>query len=248
MTTFAYDLDVEDKRPVQLGLIVLETDETIERDMRRLLPGSVDLLVSRVPFATDVSPETLQAMDAHITASARLLPRAARFPVIAYGCTSGTAQIGPERIAELVQAGCTARAVTDPVSALLAACQALGVSRLAFLSPYVEDVSARLRHVLGGRGIGTSAVGTFDEPDDSRVARIAPASTLRAAAGLAAESGADAVFLSCTNLQTLDIITPLEAELDRPVLSSNLVLAWHMLRLAGLDPATGAPGRLWQAG
>ncbi|MEM8878616.1 MAG: Asp/Glu racemase [Pseudomonadota bacterium] len=247
MSTFAYELQDNERRPEQFGLIVLETDETIERDMRRLLPDSIDLFVSRVPFATDVSPKTLQAMDAHIAASAKLFPRAARFAVTAYGCTSGTAQIGPTRVTKLVRDGCATETVTDPVSALVAACEALGVSNLAFLSPYVEDVSARLRHVLSGQGIGTSVVGTFDEPDDSNVARIEPASTLQAAIDLAADSDADAVFMSCTNLQTLDIITPLETELGRPVLSSNLVLAWHMLRLAGLEANPSAPGRLWQA-
>jgi maleate isomerase len=246
LTTFSYSLQQQDTRPRQLGLIVLETDETIERDLRRLAPATVDLLVSRIPFATDVSPETLKAMDAHITASAALLPRAARFAATGYGCTSATAQIGPTRITELVQDGCSTDAVTEPVSALVAACEALGVSRLAFLSPYVEDVSARLRSVLRERGISAAAVGTFDEPDDSRVARIDPGSSIAAARDLVAGSDADAIFLSCTNLQTLDIIAPLEAELGIPVLSSNLVLAWHMLRLSGLEAEAGAPGRLWQ--
>lgn len=245
MTTYSYEIQQQHNRPTQLGLIVLETDETIERDLRHLVPDHVDLLVSRVPFATDVSPETLQAMDDHITASAALLPRAAHLAVTGYGCTSATAQIGPPRIAERVQSGCHTDAVTEPVSALVAACNALGVSRLAFLSPYVEDVSARLRNVLRERGISSVAVGTFDEPDDSRVARIAPGSTMAAARDLVDGSEADAVFLSCTNLQTLDIIAPLESELGIPVLSSNLVLAWHMLRLSGLKPAAEASGRLW---
>jgi maleate isomerase len=45
----------------------------------------------------------------------------------------------------------------------------------------------------------------------------------------------DGLFLSCTNLRTLDVIASLEAALGRPVLSSNLVLAWHMLGARG-DP------------
>jgi len=44
----------------------------------------------------------------------------------------------------------------------------------------------------------------------------------------------DGVFLSCTNLRTLDILAPLQAELGLPVLSSNQVLALQMARLAGV--------------
>ena len=34
------------------------------------------------------------------------------------------------------------------------------------------------------------------------------------------------------------MIAPLQAELGLPVLSSNLVLAWHMLTQAGVDART----------
>jgi maleate isomerase len=247
MTVFPYDLQAETSRPRQLGLIVLETDETIERDLRRMIPVGTDVLVSRVPFPTHVSPETLQSMEGHMTASASLLPGKTRFATVGYGCTSGAAQIGPQRVAERVREGCQTDHVTEPVSALVAACQALGVSSLAFLSPYVESVSGRLRDVLWSEGIGCSAVGTFDEPDDSRVARIEPLSIEKAALALASQGNADAVFLSCTNLQTLTVIERLEVQLGRPVLSSNLVLAWHMMRLAGIPPRDDVPGRVWLA-
>ena len=78
---------------------------------------------------------------------------------------------------------------------------------------------------------------------DARVARIDPSSLVEAARVLAERSDMDAVFLSCTNLQTLDVIEGLEAELNLPVLSSNQVLGWHMAQLAGVD-VTGH-GRLF---
>ena len=143
----------------------------------------------------------------------------------------------PGRVAAQVQSGAQAQAVTEPVSALVAACEALGISRLAFLSPCVEAVSDRLRDVLGERGVETPVFGSFAEGEEAKVVRIAPESTRAAARALLEGSGAEGVFLSCTNLDTLDIIAPLEAECGIPVLSSNLVLAWHMMRLAGLAPS-----------
>lgn len=218
-----------------LGLVVLQSDETIEPDFRRLLPPEAAFYVSRVPNDSEVSSETLGAMAAHLPASAGLFPRGLRFDAVGYGCTSGTSVIGPARIAELVREGATADHVSEPVSALVAACEAIGVRRLAFLSPYVEEVSDRLRGVLAERGIETPVFGSFNVSDDSKVVRISGQSIIDAATRLGASEEVEAVFLSCTNLRTLDVIAPIAAALGKPVLSSNQVLAAHLCRLAGLD-------------
>jgi len=178
--------------------------------------------------------------------AAALFPRRVQFDAIGYGCTSGTAQIGADKITELVRAGAQAGHVTQPVSALLAACTALGLRRLAILSPYIAEVSAQLRHVLGEAGIETPVFGSFEEAREDRVARIDQASVFDAALHLAARSDVDGVFLSCTNLRSLDIIAPLEAELGCPVLSSNQVLCWHMARLAGVGLSAPQAGQLLQ--
>ena len=232
MRTFPYDLKAA-RRP-RLGLIVLQTDERIEPDLHRLLPTQTELFVTRVPSGLDVTPETLQAMHDHIAASAALLPQADTFDVVGYGCTSGSAQIGPQNVAAQVRAGVATQAVTEPVSALVAACRALGVTRIAVLSPYVAAVSDRLRDVLDGQGVASPVFGTFAEAEEARVSRIDPRSTRAAALELLAQGGVEALFLSCTNLDALDIIADLEVQTGLPVLSSNLVLGWHMAQLARL--------------
>lgn len=218
----------------KLGLIALQSDESIEDDMRRLLPRDVSLLVSRVPSGEDVSPESLRAMADHLTASATLFPRGVRFDAVGYGCTSGTSQIGTSRIAELVKAGTLTDRVTEPVSALVAACAAVGAKRLAVLSPYVASVSERLREVLAEHGIETPVFGSFAEPNEALVVSIDGPSIVSAATQLVEDAEVDALFLSCTNLRTLDVIAALEQDLGMPVLSSNLVLAWHMLGAPGM--------------
>ena len=242
--SFAYTASGE--RAPQLGLIALQSDETVEQDMRRLLPMSVELLVTRVPSALEVTPDTLATMELHLTGAAALFPRSARFAAVAYGCTSGTAQIGAGRVADLIGDGTVTQAVTQPVSSLIAACEALGLRRLALLSPYVAPVSDRLRAVLAEAGIETPRVGTFDESLEERVARIPAASIIEAATALMQGARVDGLFLSCTNLRTLDVIAPLEDRLGVPVLSSNLVLAWHLLGHARMPAAPGAPGRLFR--
>lgn len=225
-----------------LGLIVLQADETLEGDMRAMLPQDMALYVSRVASGDAVTPASLNEMSAHLATSARLLPKAARFASVGYGCTSGAAEIGADVVAGYIRQGVDSPHVTNPLSALIAACDVLGIKRLAILSPYVAEVSEKLRSTLAANGIQTPVFGSFDEAEEAKVVRIAPPSITEAALHLAGQGAVDAIFLSCTNLRTLGVIDHIETATNLPCLSSNQVLAWDMLRAAGVRARL--PGKL----
>lgn len=235
---------ITDER-LMIGLIILQADESIEADMRRMLPQNVNLLVSRVPSGTAVTPESLRKMEAVLTEAASLFPVDAHFSVVGYGCTSATAHIGANQIAKLIHAGTQTDAITEPVSALVAACKKLDVTRIGMISPYVASVSDHLRRTLAENGINVTAFASFGEAEERKVARIAPASIACAAKDLAQTSDCDAIFLSCTNLRTLDVIDDVERATGLPILSSNQVLAWHLLRYAGIKSPLFSPGQIW---
>lgn len=227
-----------------LGLIVLATDETMEPELRRIMPeDGVALHHARIPSAPTVSAETLARMEADLPATAALLP-ARRFDVVGYGCTSGATVIGPQRVAALVAGACDAAAVVDPLSAVIAACAALSVRRIGFLTPYVAEVSAAMRAALEAAGLEIAAFASFEEETERTVARIAEASTLDAVLALGARPDVEAVFASCTNLRAFGVLEEAEARLGKPVISSNLALGWDMLRSAGLKPRAGIRSRL----
>jgi len=240
LTDYPYTRAAEGPRA--LGLIVLQADETIESEFRRMISAQQPLYVSRVPSGAEVTPDTLNEMSHHLTRAAKLFPRPVHFASLGYGCTSASAQIGAARIADLIRLGTAADQVTDPLTALIAACRALAVTRLALLSPYTANVSDRLRDVLSGAGIATPAMGSFNEAREENVVRISRASIRAAALDLAAQGNVDAVFLSCTNLRTLDVMDAIETETSLPCLSSNQVMAWHMTHPAGM--AAKIPGKL----
>lgn len=227
-----------------LGLIVLQSDETIEPDMHRIFAAlDIGLYVSRVPSGIEVTPDTLAAMEAELPRAASLLPPSLAFSTIAYGCTSGATVIGPDRVAAAVRGAANVAQVTNPLSAVIAGLTALGTPRIGLLSPYIASVTTPMEAALAVRDITVAHAVTFDESEDAKVARIDPES-IYAAALEAGRDDVQAVFLSCTNLRTLDIIPRLEVALGKPVISSNQALAWHMARLSGIDGALG-PGRLW---
>ena len=247
MTNFPYVL--EDDPTPRLGLVALQVDETIEGDFRRLFPPAVARLhVTRVPSGAELTPDTIAAMALTLPAAAALLPSAAAFDVVAYGCTSGTTLIGAERVHTLLKGATRTAETSDPLTAALAAFRHLGVRRVSVVSPYIAPVALPIRHAFEAGGLIVPDTLSFGEEIESRVARIAPASITDAARLLARESAPEALFLSCTNLRTLDILAPLERELDLPVLSSNQVLAWHMAQLAGIDMPEGDFGALLSCG
>lgn len=233
-----YRLDPDDSKAPPMGLIVLQVDETIEPEFARYFADHPSpLFVSRVPSGLEVTSDTLSHMAQDLSRSASLLPAPREYAVVGYGCTSGSAVIGPERVAGLVRDGCRTQAVTDPLTATISACREKGISRLALLSPYIEEVNIPVIEAFGREGIEFVAVATFDERVEQRVVRISAASVIEAACSIGQSRNVEGVFMSCTNLRTYGVLGPVSERLGKPALSSNSALAWHMRRLT--DAAAG---------
>ena len=230
-----------------LGLIVLKTDETMEVELRGVFQAAgLACYHSRIAMHPTVTPETLAEMERDLPQSAALLPAGLSYGAIGYGCTSGATVIGPERVSALVQQHHPAAPVTDPISAVMAGLAALGTRKVGLLTPYLPEVSAKMSELLASNSFEQVAFGSFEEGDDQTVARISEASTLAAIEEVGKDSACDVVFASCTNLRTFGVIEEAERRIGKPVLSSNLALGWHMLRLAGVDNPGFGPGRLFQ--
>lgn len=211
---------------------MLQVDETIEPEFARYFGDHPSpLFVSRVPSGLEVTNDTLSHMAEDLSRSARMLPAPREYAVVGYGCTSGTAVIGPERVAGLVRDGCRTRAVTDPLTATIAACREKGISRLALLSPYIEEVNIPVIEAFGRAGIEFVSVATFDERIEQRVVRISATSVIEAACSIGRSRNVEGVFMSCTNLRTYGVLGPVSKRLGKPALSSNSALAWHMRQL-----------------
>ena len=243
-----FDTDTGIGTRANLGAIVLETDETLEPEFARMTGiDGVALYHSRIPMVAEVTSDTLLQMEQDLPASARLLPSSIEFDVIGYGCTSASTVIGSENVARAVQTVFPNAKVTNPLAAIIAAGQSLNVTRLGFITPYIVDVSAKMRQKLEDAGFEITAFGSFEETDDRVVARISEAAIIAAAKRVAATAECDALVISCTNLRCLRIIPDIELATGLPVLSSNQALAWHMLRLAGVRDAQSQFGALFRS-
>ncbi|UWQ13143.1 Asp/Glu racemase [Aliiroseovarius sp. M344] len=231
----------------RLGLIVLQTDQTIEHEFSTIFDQDSDVALykARIPNAMDVSPATLRQMALDLPRTAALLPPSFDFDVIGYACTSGATMIGEDQVDALIREVHPEAKTTNPITAVKTALGTLGLERIALVTPYPVDVTLEMQDNLRRAGFQTNAVASFNQSDDFTVARITTDSILNAVLRIGARDNVDGVFVSCTSLRALQVIAKAEAALGKPVISSNQALAWHMMRLAGVSDIPSNAGRLF---
>lgn len=228
--------------------VVAPFDFALDRELWRWVPDDVSLHVTRTPFVpVEVGLDLARLVSEHETLGVAVRALSSVAPeVVVYACTSGSfvGGLAGERAmtTEMSREGGIPAVTTS--GALLSALQEMSVRRVALVTPYTRSVTRSLEEYLGEAGIevsGRSFLGLTRE-----IWRV-PYREVVAMAHAAATDEPDALFISCTNLPTYDIIPQLEAELRLPVLSANQVTMWDALRLIGehavgpyqalLDPA-----------
>ncbi len=231
----------------RVGLIVLASDYTIEHEWRRIfaaVPG-LALYQSRILNDPKITPETLRAMEPRITSATDVILPGASLDVVAYGCTSASMAIGEEKVFDKIRAARPGVRCTTPITAAFAAFRAFKAQRIGVLTPYRADVNQIVADYIRARGFTVPVFGSFNQEDDGIVSAITPSSIKAAVRRIVETAAVDAVFVSCTSVRLADAAAAIEAEIGLPVTSSNHAMAWHALRLAGVDDDLARFGRLF---
>ncbi len=230
--------------PPQVGVgVVVPHDMALDRELWRWVPDDVSLFLTRTSFHPhEVTLDMVAAIsDADLVAGSTRDLMATGCGVVAYACASGSFIRGMagERtlVAAMRNAGAPAAVTTS--GALLAAMAHLGIRRIAVATPYHESLIIRLDDFLAEAGfdlVGSAHLGLTS--DIWKVHLETTADLVRRADAPAA----DAIFVSCTNLATYDLIADLERELGKPVVTANQATVWAGLRAIGRAPV--GPGQL----
>jgi maleate isomerase len=227
----------------KIGYVLLATEQTVLDDVITLRPPGVGVHVARVPIPDRITSETLAAQVDHLAdAAATLLPDGS-LDVVCYACTSGSLVVGEERVfAELLR-GAPAAKATSLITGVLRALRAVGARRVVVATPYLDEINAREADYMARAGFEVLDIQGLDLTRDSDMVRVAPEYIAEFAASLDRPQ-ADAVFVSCGALRTLDVVQSLEDRLGKPVLCSNQAMIWDCLRLAGIDDRVSGYGTL----
>ena len=228
---------------VSVGVgVIAPYDFALDRELWRWVPAEATLHLTRTAYSPlPVTLEQAELVGDTVEVAQRTKDLIAIEPkIVAYACTSGSFVAGRsgERalVSSMLEAGASAAVTTS--GALVEALCHLGVIQLGLATPYDAAVAARLHEFL--REIGVSVARSAHLGLSGRIWTVPYASTAALVRDVAA-SGCEAVFVSCTNLPTYDVIAPLEAELGIPVLTANQVTMWASLRRTGL--AAVGPGQ-----
>lgn len=225
-----------------LGLIVPTTNTVNELEWKRMaLPGMRFPLVRMALHAhgDEALYRDLQK------AIEELKPR--NPDVIAYACTAGSMVQPLDSLAAWIEKQSGAKGVAT-APALVYACRALGLQRIALATPYHDALNEHEKRffeengirVLAVKGLGIGAGGAHEYV---RIARV-PKETIYDHCRSVDVAEAQGVVVSCTDFPTLEAIARLEAELGKPVVSSNLATFWQALRAAGVSTRVAGFGRL----
>jgi maleate isomerase len=229
----------------RLGLIVPSSNTTNEPEFQRVLPEGISLHTGRMPLE-DVNAEDLSAMAETATGAAEHLGHAG-VDVVAYGCTTGSLVKGHD-YAEDLETRVAETAGTPAVATALSverALSAVGAETVSVVTPYVADLNDREREFLEAGGFQVTGLDGRGIEPNREIGVLSPEAAYRQAA-TAVDDAADAVFVSCTNYRTFEAIGPLEADLDRPVVTSNQATLWDALRRLDLDHTAIDLGRLFE--
>ena len=247
-----------DETAAQLGLITLETDLTIETELRHFIGDSIGtkvghgqkptILHSRIACNDEVTSKNLTNMSDHFAESLALFPPGYRFDVVGYGCTSASLLIGEQTVQNIVKSYIDVIHVTTPLTGVRRALRTIGARQIGYLAPYISEISSQMCSLLENEdGLQIAAAGTFGEGRDSIVGCIHPQSILGAIDAIVDQTSTrlDAIFISCTSLKCAAIIETAEVKHGIPVISSNSAIAWDMARLASLDVPRAGKGYLF---
>jgi maleate isomerase len=130
----------------------------------------------------------------------------------------------------------TGRPAGTAVLALNEVLAAGSVKRLGLVTPYRDDVQARIVANYDAAGIAVVSERHLGISDNYAFAEEPPG-RIEALIREVAADRPDAIAVLCTNMRGAPLVSELEAEFDIPIHDSVAVTVWKSLKLAGVDPS-----------
>jgi maleate isomerase len=128
---------------------------------------------------------------------------------------------------------------TTTSSSAIDALSKLGVKKISMAMPYIEEVALAAAKFVEDSGIVVVKKKWLSE----HPAYISP-NKIYALAREVDTPEIEAIFLPCTSWHTIGVIEKLEGDLQKPVISSNQVTIWNLLRLANISDKIQGYGQL----
>jgi len=222
-----------------VGVLTPQANTTVEPELSILAPPGVALVTARL---TSDKPTIDARLADYVLSVDHTLGRFANAPIGAavFACTGASYLVDPAEERATLDAIEARRGykVVTAADAIADALGALGVRRVAILSPYGDRLHADALTYWAGRGLDIAAVAQVAS-DDAAFHPIYALSAGAAREGLGRllTSDAGAILMLGTGLPTLPAILAHQTA-GLPILSPNLCLMWRaMCAIDGVPPS-----------
>lgn len=227
-------------RRVLLGMLTPSSNTVLEPVTQAMVAGLPEVSAHFGRFkVTEIalSREALsQFDDGEILRAAELLAHA-KVDVIGWnGTSSGWLGFDADhRLIERIEAATGIRATTSML-ALNEILETRGVRRLGYVTPYLDDVQAKIVGNYEGLGIACGAERHLGIRDNFSFSEIDADTIARLVREVAADRP-EAIAIICTNMRGAPLVEALETEIGLPIYDSIATVVWKSLKLAGVDPS-----------
>ena len=216
-------------------------------EVARFIPDGVNWHIVGTPrdIGSDDHPAITRARlfamaeNSNIEATAATLPGLG-VQAIGYGCTSASyvRGVGGDTDISARITDTTGLPSITTSSTAVEALKLLDVTRVAVLSPHVDELNERLLGFLEGHGLDVVHMRGLNKLRG--IENIPQEEIYELVVQLVDRPEADGIFISCTGMRTSNILSRLEDATGKPVVSALQSTIWGTLRL--VDAPTELPG------
>ncbi len=151
-----------------------------------------------------------------------------------------------ERLCEAIRAH-TGIPACSAVLALNEIFSVTGVKRFGLVTPYLDEIQARILDNYAAAGFVCPAERHLGDPGNFSFSEVSEAMIATMCREVATGTEIDAIAIFCTNLRGLSVVEAMESELGIPVYDTVATALWKSLKIAGIDPSrVEGWGRLFQ--
>lgn len=234
----------------QFGVIAPSTNTVVEGDLSLMRVPGVTVHMGRIAIAdkrmgSNADQEALQEQIRREMSAAISRVMTAEVELLIMGMSAETFWGGAEGHSGFVQAVRAEAGVPliTGADACREALEALGVSRIAVVTPYQEVGDENVRRYFNEIGVDVLALRGLRCPTATAIAEVPPRQIAEACRELA-RSGAEAIVQVGTNLSAIRLADSAETWLGIPMIAINAAIWWSALRAAGLPDVLDGFGPL----
>lgn len=223
------------KKKVKFGIIISSSNTVLEPELNLISPQDIGIYVSRVLQRKPTIEEIKLTLEYARRAGEEL--STAQVNLILYAITIGSIVIGREWENKFINklTGKTGVNSITTASSVIKALKRLEVKKIIVLTPYTEEMNQLEKIYLEKSGIEVLDIKGLNGKSVIEIGGIDEKIVYENSLELfnRCSNKAQAIFISCTNLNTFEIISKLESKIKIPVITSNQASFWNLIRTYG---------------